>query len=358
MDISSLPISVWTVSSIVFGLIALSPFIMGFFGKNQFEVKGKTILVTGGSEGLGRSAAIQLAAKGANLIIISRSVEKLEAALADIKAAALNPESQFFHYIPADLAVSGTSAEILTKAKALNNGAAPDIVWCIAGACIPKFFLDIDLAGLRSQMDLNYWAATEMAHAILGDWLKLDPSAKPTGQPRKTHHLIFTSSVLSLYPITGYIPYSPAKAALKSLSDTLAQELLLYQDPYPEVKVHTVVPGTITSPGFERETAMKPDVTLQLEESDPVQSPDEVATYAIQGLEKGQYLVTVAWLGSLMRGLSWGSSPMNNTVWDTLVAFAAIIIRIFVMMDLNGKVRAYGKKHGHPQLYQKGKKAV
>lgn len=45
----------------------------------------QTILITGGSEGMGRSVAIQLAAKGANIIIVSRSVSKLELALADIK---------------------------------------------------------------------------------------------------------------------------------------------------------------------------------------------------------------------------------------------------------------------------------
>lgn len=45
----------------------------------------QTILITGASEGLGRSIAIQLAQKGANVVIASRSAHKLETAIADIK---------------------------------------------------------------------------------------------------------------------------------------------------------------------------------------------------------------------------------------------------------------------------------
>lgn len=45
----------------------------------------KTILITGASEGMGRSAARQLAQKGANIIIVSRNVGRLEEALAEIK---------------------------------------------------------------------------------------------------------------------------------------------------------------------------------------------------------------------------------------------------------------------------------
>ncbi|RFU29433.1 hypothetical protein B7463_g6889, partial [Scytalidium lignicola] len=357
MDIPSLPVSLLSISITGLGLILLVPFIMGFFRKSKFEVKGKTILITGASEGMGRSAAIQLAAKGANVIIVSRNVPRLEGALDDVKAAALNPESQFFHYISADLATPGASASVVEKAKAFNNGVAPDSVWCIAGASTPMLFLDADLPMMRAQMGLNYWAATEMAHAILGEWLKptsnSSSGAATSGTPRKTHHLIFTSSVLAVYPIMGYAPYSPTKAAIRSLSDTLAQEMLLYQAPCPEVKIHTVLPGTITSPGFERENKTKPAITLELESSDPEQTPEEVAAKSIAGLENGEYLITVGWLGTLMRGLAWGSSSKNNTLWDLLVTWVAAIIGVFIGMDLNGKVKAYGKKHGHPQFYDK-----
>lgn len=192
-------------------------------------------------------------------------------------------------------------------------------------------------------MDVNYWSSADMAHAILAEWLA--PAAE-----KKERHLIFTSSVTAFITIAGYAPYAPAKAAIKTLSDTLAQEVLLYGD---HVKVHTVFPGTILSPGLENENKTKPGITFILEESDPEYTPDQVAKNAISGLEKGEYLVTVGWLGALMRGCAWGGSARNNWVTDTVVTWATSIIWGFIGSDLNGKVRSYGKKHGHPSTYAK-----
>ena len=71
------------------------------FGKNYFPVEGKvymfllfngfsltrlqTVLLTGASDGMGRSVAKILAQKGANIVIVARNVEKLESALQEIK---------------------------------------------------------------------------------------------------------------------------------------------------------------------------------------------------------------------------------------------------------------------------------
>jgi 3-dehydrosphinganine reductase len=57
----------------------------------------QTILLTGASEGMGKSVAKQLAAKGANILIVSRNIAKLEAALAEIKVVKSLP--QLFDYV-------------------------------------------------------------------------------------------------------------------------------------------------------------------------------------------------------------------------------------------------------------------
>lgn len=200
---------------------------------------------------------------------------------------------------------------------------------------------------MRRQMDINYWSCADMAHAILGKWLA--PGSSGNGS---TRHLIFTSSIVAFYPVAGYGPYSPGKAAIKSLSDTLVQEVLLYGE---DVKIHTVFPGTISSPGLEVENQTKPAVTHLLEESDPVQTPEVVAQKSIAGLERGEYLVTVGWLGSLMRACAWGGSRRNNWFLDTVMTWIASLVWFFVLMDLDGKVKTYGKKHGHPSTYGKNK---
>jgi short-subunit dehydrogenase len=47
----------------------------------------QTVLITGASEGMGKSVAKQLAQKGANILIVARNVGKLEEALSEIKVS-------------------------------------------------------------------------------------------------------------------------------------------------------------------------------------------------------------------------------------------------------------------------------
>ncbi|KAM3079872.1 3-dehydrosphinganine reductase, variant 2 [Clarireedia jacksonii] len=291
---------------------------------------------------MGKSVAIQLAQKGANLVIVSRSVDKLEAALLEIKAAASSPSTQRFHCISADVTLPNESTRILAETTTFNNGLTPDIVWCIAGASHPALFLDTPISTMRSQMDMNYWSCVDMAHAILGQWLS--PENNDHTQRRPTdRHLIFTSSVLAFYSTAGYSPYSPAKAALKSFADTLDQELLLYPNP---PKIHAVFPATITSPGLERENRTKPAVTLLLEEADPVQSPEQVAKAAIEGLERGEFLITTGLLGSAMRACAWGGSRRNAGLKDWIVECSLAAVWGVVRWDLDGKVKKWGVEKG------------
>jgi len=338
-------LSFWTLSVILLGVVLFIPPIMGFFSRNKFAVKGKTVLLTGASEGMGKSVAEQLAKKGANIIIVARNVGKLEEALGQIKAAAANPSTQRFQYISADISEQDSAGRVIAEAIAWNEGQAPDIVWCIAGSSHPGLFIETPTSKMREQMDTNYWSCVDMAHAILSEWL--DPAS---GSKGSTRHLVFTSSVVAFYSIAGYAPYAPAKAAIKSLSDTLAQEVLLYGD---DVKIHTVFPGTIDSVGLKKENETKPAITHLLEESDPIQTPAVAAAKSIAGLEKGEYLITVSWLGNAMRGCAWGGSPRNNWAVDTVLTWITSIAWMFIGRDLDGKVKAYGKKHGHPATYAK-----
>lgn len=303
----------------------------------------QTVLLTGASEGMGRSVARILASKGANVVIVARNVQKLEAALEHIKSSATSP-TQRFHYFSADVTKSSEATRIIDEVTAWNDGAAPDVVWCIAGGAHPTLFLETTPEKLRQQMDMNYWSCADMAHAILAQWLH------PSKIQETPRHLIFTSSVLAFYPIVGYIPYSPAKAALRSLSDTLNQELKLYSS---NIKVHTVFPGSIMTPGFAEENKIKPAITQILEKDDPVQTADEVAEKSIKGLERGEYLITVGLLGTAMRGSAWSGSPRNNWLVDSAMAWVTSIAWPFIQWDLDGKVAKYGKEHGHPSTYPK-----
>ncbi|KAL2016233.1 hypothetical protein VTK56DRAFT_4038 [Thermocarpiscus australiensis] len=338
----SIPLPIATaVAGIILAVIAG----MGFFGrKNHMPVEGRTVLITGASEGMGRSAAIQLAAKGANLILVSRNVGRLEEALADVKAAAKSPSTQRFTYISADVSEPDYASSVIAEAIAWNGGAAPDIVWCVAGMSTPMLWADdASMAAARRNMDVNYFGSAEMSRAVLREWLSPENSSGPKSEPK---HLIFTASVLALFAIAGYAPYTPSKWALRGLADTLAMELNLYPD--NPVRVHVVYPATITSPGLERENKTKPAITLELEKDEPPETPDTVARRAIAGLERGEYFVSVSFLGNLMRCGVLGGSQRNNWILDTLLGWIMPIIYFFVLRIMNAQVRGWAKTHGHP----------
>jgi 3-dehydrosphinganine reductase len=206
---------------------------------------------------------------------------------------------------------------------------------------------DNAIEAARRNMDVNYFGAAEMSRAILREWLSPANATGPAGEPK---HLVFTASVLALFAVAGYAPYNPSKWALRGLADTLAMEMNLYPD--NPVKIHVVYPATITSPGLDRENATKPGITKELEKDEPPETPETVAKRAIAGLEKGNYMVTVSFLGEAMRCGVMGGSPRNSWILDTLLGWIIPFVYFFVLGDMNGKIKAWAKKHGHPRNYK------
>ncbi|KAI9880341.1 MAG: 3-dehydrosphinganine reductase [Pleopsidium flavum] len=357
----------WT--ALLFGVFIgiLTADKMGLFGnQNHFPVDGRTIIVTGGSQGMGRGVAKMLAQKGANVVIVARNIKKLEAAVEYISSAAARPQLQRFHFISADLMNPEAATGVIREVTAWNHGAQPDVVWCCAGTAHPDLFLNTPIERHKQEMDSNYFSAAYIAHAVLKAWL--NPGAtqsqdtKPTSEATSVlplpRHLIFTSSVLAFYPLLGYSPYAPSKAALRSLSDTLSQELQLYngarrKDPslgtQADVRIHTVFPGTIFSPSYVEENKIKPAITKKLEEGDDGQTEDEVAAVSIKALERGQYLITTSLLGAAMKATALGGSPRNNRVIDTLFSWAASLVMLFVLWDFNRKAWNWGRSNGIPR---------
>ncbi|KAK0732741.1 hypothetical protein B0T21DRAFT_200548 [Apiosordaria backusii] len=310
---------------------------------------------------MGLAASCLLASKGASLILVSRNVGRLEEALAKVTASAKSPTTQKFTYISADVSEPGYAESVIAQAIAWNGGKSPDIVWCIAGLSTPMLWADPEqdsLAATRRNMDVNFFGSAEMSRAILREWLAPPPENAPStaaatgvmsGQEKpEPKHIVFTASVLALFAIVGYGPYTPSKWALRGLADTLNMELKLYPD--TPVKIHVVYPGTILSPGLERENETKPGITLELEKDEPAETPETVAERAVKGLEKGEYNVAVSMLGNLMRCGILGGSERNNWVVDTVVGWVVPVIYFFVIRIMNAQVAGWARQNGHPHV--------
>lgn len=275
---------------------------------------------------------------------------------------------------------------MVAESVAWNHGTPPDIVWCCAGSAHPTLFVDTPLEKFQTMMDSNYFSCVYMAHAMLNVWLQPQPalptskdngditannlqkqaSVDPNGREgEKRHalparHLIFTGSFVSFYSFAGFTPYAPSKAAVRSLADSLSQEMNLYaaahQNKLPAVKIHAVFPATMPTQSLNDENAVKTDLTKSLEEGDQILSPEECARRAIAGLERGEELVPTSTiirlvmtsvLGGTVRGGFW------KALLNTLLGWVTLVVMVFIRWDMDTKVAKWGREHGPSGMVKK-----
>lgn len=278
-------------------------------------------------------------------------------AASNIPQSVARSPTQRFHYISADVTSASENARLFAETTAWNHGRPPDIVWANAGFAVPGLFLDTSIETLRAQMDVNYWGAAYLAQTALRAWLVPNEAAASDGMALLPRHFIMTSSTAAFVGVAGYVPYAPAKAALRSLHDNLQSELNIYhgaatasESGMADVRIHTVFPGTILTPGFEEEQRIKHPITKMLEEEDPPQKEDEVATAAVAALEKGQTMITTQPLmGPIIKGSAWQGSRRDNWLLDTLMQWIMALAWLYVAQDLDKKVWKWGRANGMPK---------
>jgi 3-dehydrosphinganine reductase len=213
-------------------------------------------------------------------------------------------------------------------------------------------------------MDSNYFSSVYMAHPVLNAWLH--PTTKSgiaENENSEDHtlgkkialparHIVFTGSFVSFYSFAGFTPYAPSKAAIRSLSDSLSQEMNLYATSHPHlprIRIHTVFPATMHTQSCADEDAVKSDLTKSLEEGDQILEPEECARRAIAGLEAGEELVPTSLIIRLVMASVMGGA-VRGGVWKGMVSLAlgwvTSVVLIFVRGEMDGKVRKWGREHG------------
>jgi NAD(P)-dependent dehydrogenase (short-subunit alcohol dehydrogenase family) len=79
-------------------------------------MKDKIVVITGGSSGIGKVAATELARLGATVLLVSRNVERGQQTLSEIKALTKNPN---VYFLPCDLSLLAEVRELAQKIQAL-----------------------------------------------------------------------------------------------------------------------------------------------------------------------------------------------------------------------------------------------
>ncbi len=233
--------------------------------------QNKLVLITGGSSGLGLSLAKQLAEKEANVWILARRPEKLEAAIKEIETHRKN-SSQCFGCIQADVTdEQGLSTEL---DRFMMEVGVPDILINAAGSSHPGMFAEQENEIFHDMMDLNYFGTINATKRIVPGMIK-----------RRSGHIVNVSSIAGFAGVLGYAAYSGSKFAIRGLSEVIRPELKEYG-----IRVTIVYPPGMRTPGLDNENLYKPALTKIMEESgDPIEDPDFVARVVVKDVAKGKF---------------------------------------------------------------------
>jgi 3-oxoacyl-[acyl-carrier protein] reductase len=191
----------------------------------DLQYKGKNILVTAASRGLGKACAIQLAKEGANVIISSRNPESLAKTATEIKDAT----GQEVITIPTDVS-SSESINLLFKEIGLHTDQLHGVI-CNAGGPPTGGFLSFNDEDWEKAFETNILSVVRiLRHAV--------PMLENNGGGRTV--TIASSSVK--VPIPGLILSNTMRTGVQGLMKTLSLELA-----EKGILVNTVCPGRIAT---------------------------------------------------------------------------------------------------------------
>ena len=115
----------------------------------DMDIAGKNALVTGGSRGLGRQAALSLAAEGVNVAICGRSQETLDRTVAELKDLSVSAIG-----VEADVS-DADNIEPLYRSVSSNLGEIDILVNNVGGVRVKEDILGTSLEDFRATFDLN-----------------------------------------------------------------------------------------------------------------------------------------------------------------------------------------------------------
>jgi NAD(P)-dependent dehydrogenase (short-subunit alcohol dehydrogenase family) len=196
------------------------------------ELKGKRVLVTGGSKGIGKDIALSFAKLGATVVISGRNDEALSAAVLE-----LNRYSSNCSYVKADIQHVADIHKMVDEASAHMGGL--DVLVNNAGVNIPKPAMELTEEDWDSILDTN----------LKGSFFSSQRAAKYF-LPQKSGKII---NIVSQMAFVGYIKraaYCSSKGGAVQMTKALAVEWAPYN-----IKVNAVAPTFIetelTSSMFE-----------------------------------------------------------------------------------------------------------
>eukprot|EP00659_Diplonema_papillatum_P014069 gene14069-21535_t len=312
-------------TGLVIGVVGITVLQLIYRALTAESAKGKIVYITGGSEGIGKSMAADLVARGAHVVILARRAEVLQKAAEDIEKAV-----EFGGSISwSTMDVTAIDSVEKCVAGLVAKHGAPDYLILSAGASYPGYFLEQPVEDFAKCMQLNYMGTVNVIKRTV-------PHMISNGGGR----IMIVSSAAGVVSLIGYGSYSPTKYALRGLGDCLRSELNGFN-----VKVCVCYPPDTDTPGFAKENESKPKETLACFPADPYPA-QAVARQSISSMLKGDYHIqSVDLLQNLLVSHASAITPraffLHEAVLQPLLCLAAV--PFYKWFDY--QARCYAKRH-------------
>lgn len=216
------------------------------------KLRGKVVVITGASSGLGRAGALAFAREGAKLVLAARRKEALEKVAAECRS--LGAEALV---VPTD--ITDEPATLLLATRALAMTGRIDVWINNAGVTAFGALETLPFADHERVIETNVLGTMRCARAVL-----------PVFKHQRSGCMINVSSVLGKVGQPFVPSYVVSKFAVRGLSDALRASLA----DEPDIHVCTLLPYAVDTPHFEagaNRTGLDPHAMP------PMQSPEKVA---------------------------------------------------------------------------------
>lgn len=226
------------------------------------RAQGKSIVVTGGGNGVGRELVLQLLDKGATVY----AVDINEEALKETVKIAENSKRIFTYVVD----ISNKEAVFSFAEKVIEEHGKVDGIINNAGIIQPFIDLnDLDMDRIERVMNINFYGTLYMVKAFLPHLLK-----------RSEAHIVNVSSMGGFLPVPGQSIYGASKAAVKLLTEALSSELA-----DTNINVSVVIPGGIAT-DIKKNSGLSYKVSTDSKKSNMVLTPKKAAELIIETMEK------------------------------------------------------------------------
>ncbi len=170
-------------------------------------MRGKTVIITGASSGIGRALSYEFAARGSKIVIGARNTDRLKEIAEDIKQ-----QGGEVVYTETDVTVEGDCKNLIDLA--IENFGQIDVLINNAGISMRALFNDADVAVIKKVMDVNFFGTVYCTKSALPYLLKSKGS------------VVAVSSVAGIKGLPGRTGYSASKFAIHGFMESLRIENL------------------------------------------------------------------------------------------------------------------------------------